>query len=98
MVVMDVVVFMLEMVVMFRGVSCFVVFHVQKFDFERKDMLIEFRSQHTMLKELLAVVYPEEGCHRVEMLALRLHGVPGVGLEVEMNTGWQRRHLNLDVS
>ena len=34
-VVMDVVVFMLEMVVMFRGVSCFVVFHVQKFDFER---------------------------------------------------------------
>ena len=59
MVVMDVVVFMLEMVVMFRGVSCFVVFHVQKFDFERKDMLIEFRSQHTMLKELLAVVYPE---------------------------------------
>ena len=47
MVVMDVVVFMLEMVVMFLGVSCFVVFHVQKFDFERKDMLIEFRSQHT---------------------------------------------------
>ena len=56
---------------------------------ERKDMLIEFRSQHTMLKELLAVVYPEEGPRifksSLKSVASQLQGVPGVGLEVEMN-------------